>query len=67
MPMIEICFDHHNKFAMEFQMACNYDRAIRILKKLMTYEVEGRFFMPSKRAYAMAAFECAKLLKLEDN
>ena len=48
-------------------MACNYERAIRILNKLKSYEVEGRFFMPNKRTYAMAAFECAKLLKLENN
>ena len=48
-------------------MACNYERAIRILNKLKSYEVEGRFFMPNQRAYAMAAFECANLLKLENN
>ena len=44
MPIIEICFDHNNKFSMEFKMACNYERAIRILNKLKSYEVEGRFF-----------------------
>ena len=67
MPIIEICFDHNNKFSMEFKMACNYERAIRILNKLKSYEVEGRFFMPNKRTYAIAAFECANLLKQENN
>lgn len=67
MPIIEICFDHNNKFSMEFKMACNYERAIRILNKLRLYEVEGRFFMPNKRTYAIAAFECANLLNLENN
>ena len=67
MPIIEICFDHNNKFSMEFKMACNYERAIRILNKLRLYEVDGRFFMPNKRPYAIAAFECANLLNLENN
>lgn len=67
MPIIEICWDSNNKFSMEFKMACNYERAIRILNKVKAYEVEGRFFMPNKRTYAIAAFECANLLKLENN
>lgn len=67
MPIIEICWDSNNKFSMEFKMACNYERAVRILNKLKAYDVEGRFFMPSKKAYSMAAFECANLLKMENN
>ena len=67
MPIIEICWDSNNQFAMEFQMACNYERAVRILNRLKMYDVDGRFFMPSKKAYSMAAFECANLLKLENN
>ena len=43
-----------------------HERATRVLKNLSTREVDGRFFVPNRRAYAQAVVECSTLLGLEN-
>ena len=63
---LEVCFDERNQFSFELKFMNNYERATRVLKNLSTREVDGRFFVPNRRAYAQAVVECSTLLGLEN-
>ena len=58
---LEVCFDERNQFSFELKLMNNYERATRVLKNLSTREVDGRFFVPNRRAYAQAVVECSTL------
>lgn len=64
---LEVCYDERNTFVFELKMINNLERAMRVLKRLSVKEVEGRFFVASRRAYARAVMECATLLSLEND
>ena len=63
---LEVCLDERNQFSFELKLMNNYERATRVLKNLSTKEVDGRFFVPNRRAYAQAVVECSILLGLEN-
>lgn len=63
---LEVCFDEKNQFSFELKMMNNYERAMRVLKNLSTMEVDGRFFVPNRRAYAQAVVACSLLLGVEN-
>ncbi|MFR7666525.1 MAG: hypothetical protein ACLU2J_04420 [Clostridia bacterium] len=62
---LEVCFDERIVL-FELKLMNNYERATRVLKNLSTREVDGRFFVPNRRAYAQAVVECSTLLGLEN-
>ena len=63
--MLEVCFDEKHQFSFCLRMANNYERAVMVLKKLSTMEVDGRFFVQNRRMFAQAVAECSALLKME--